>query len=254
MCRSGFTLIELLVVIAIIAILAGMLLPALSRAKVLAHRTACMNKQKQWGLALSMYTQDNEDRIPRESFGASSTLNNWAQVRDPAAADIWYNALPRSITLKGAADYGTNMGGFYSKDSLFHCPATRFPKGYLTGNNALFSTAMNSKLFSGDNSSLRISSLVNPAATVVFLENILKDESRVDPAQPTTDLGQPSSFASRFSARHNQSGNLVFADGHAENFKGVQVVETKAGPDRGKAIRPQTRIVWTPDPESNPNN
>jgi prepilin-type N-terminal cleavage/methylation domain-containing protein/prepilin-type processing-associated H-X9-DG protein len=249
----AFTLIELLVVIAIIAVLAAILLPALASARINAQRTACMNKLRQWGMAQMMYYQDHDDYIPRETAtGGGSSLNTWNQVNNPANSDVWYDALPPIINQKAASDYFHNRADFYDNDSLFHCPAAKFPKTAPTDLDVYLSFAMNSKLEQGSDLTIKVETIKQPSATVFFLENLLPDDLKVDHLQKSTDLGQPSSDGGRFAARHAGLGNIAFVDGHAAGFKGNQVVQTAPGPGEGGDILPQSEIIWTQDPSMTP--
>ncbi|MBX3733072.1 MAG: type II secretion system protein [Verrucomicrobiae bacterium] len=81
----GFTLIELLVVIAIIAILAGMLLPGLAKAKEKANAAACLSNLRQWGIEWAIYSADNRDKLP-----SGIVDGGWAR-------GAWFNALQRQV-------------------------------------------------------------------------------------------------------------------------------------------------------------
>jgi prepilin-type N-terminal cleavage/methylation domain-containing protein len=159
--RQAFTLIELLVVIAIIAILAGMLLPALARAKGSALRIACLNQQKQWGLGLMLYTEDPLGLLPREKPFSQDQLT-WLQAQSTNNADLWCNAVPPFMGLRPVRDYATNGQGFYEKASLFTCPSAKLPAPTVRKASPFFSLAMNSKLIRRPWSSPRRASRMNP--------------------------------------------------------------------------------------------
>lgn len=246
---SGFTLIELLVVIAIIAILAALLLPALGRAKSKARQTVCMNRLKQWHLALAMYKDDNEENIPRESFISGGTqCNLWDQVRNPLARDVWYNALPHELQRPQVSTFAPQAvrQDFYDRSLFYHCPSATFSSN-LRSDTAYFSIAMNSKLILKPNTTIKFRSIQRPSSTVSFLDNRLPAEPAVHPKQPPDNLGQPSANASRFITRHLGRGTVAFADGHVWYFLGREVVA------EGYAIFPQTNIIWTADPNLNAN-
>src|ERR1035441_8135339 len=85
----AFTLIELLVVIALIAILAALLLPALSRAREKANAAYCLNNLKQWGLATQLFASENDDLLPKDGSPNGTAID-----------EGWYNDLPRVIGLR----------------------------------------------------------------------------------------------------------------------------------------------------------
>jgi len=259
---TAFTRTELLVVIAIIAILAALLLPALSQARQKARRIECQKNLKQWFSALKSFTEAHDDFLPREGHArpipGKVEPDSWADVCHPANGDVWYNALPPYLGLATASNSASIPSGgtvaFY-QTRLWHCPSAKFPRGVETDLQAHFSLVMNSKLILRYSRTIPINSIEVPAHTVAFLEaRVNETEPKVVDFQTNMKLGQSAAYATRFAPRHRTGGNLAFFNGHVDWLPGNQVVETNPNAlNRGYAITPQSDVIWKARRDSNPN-
>ena len=187
--RRLFTLIELLVVIAIIAILASMLLPALSKAREKAKSIGCINNLKTFGLAFTMYMQDNNGQPLASTTDKNDTRH------------LWYHHVNNMLN-------GTNFGdGVSYSNKLFICPNETVPPGNETGKFKFFHYGNNSDV-TGD-----------AANRPGYNESKWRNASQIllvaDLADKTThSIPYPAYIA----IRHNNWKYFqgVFGDGHAQ--------------------------------------
>jgi prepilin-type N-terminal cleavage/methylation domain-containing protein/prepilin-type processing-associated H-X9-DG protein len=219
--RRGFTLIELLVVVAIIAVLMAILLPSLARAREQAKAVVCGSQERQIGLAILMYTSQNDGMLPATSDGGagvniwcvnSPNYPTWLRDMTIQLGSTTSNYKGQRITIcpsykalwSGSGNYGLNYLIFHYKSGWCNTPYTK------------------------------ITALANPGATAFLADVYYEGLNSLDDRQYIIGPPYVTSPPPNLHYRHNGALNLLWGDGHVEPY--TKTMPTSATTVQGAAF------------------
>jgi prepilin-type N-terminal cleavage/methylation domain-containing protein/prepilin-type processing-associated H-X9-DG protein len=227
--NAAFTLIELLVVIAIIAILAAMLLPALSRAKAQSQMAACLNNLKQLTLCFTMYAGDHNDKMPPNN--SVYDINTGKPIPGLDLSQTWCPGNARADVNTTNIEAG-HLFPYNRSTGIYRCPADKGKVFPLTGGTLDLprtrSYNMNQSIngigspYSGlwwVPSYQKSAEVKNPTGIYVFID--VHEEEILDAlfGIPLPGDSWDGIWFDLPANRHNQGGSLSFVDGHVERWK-----------------------------------
>ena len=297
--RSGFTLVELLVVIGIIALLVGILMPALTKARKSAQAVQCMSNVRQLGVGFMMYVDKYKGYLPWTGNSDGNATSNPVGPWDDTA--YWANSIPKIIgrssyyDLQQAAAKGGAPLAKAGDNNVLACPSAGFaqsansadtvnadgsfmmygnapgsPPQYVPNTTAgavqpmpvYWCYVINSKLdnsvkniagtfvTASGNGFLKLTQLHRPAITVLMVEKVMQSGETTPPT--TSAIARGKTTYTRFTARHNKGGHLLFADGHVQWFSWneLQPQNTSGLSAANAAGNLPNKVVW--DPFQNP--
>jgi len=246
--RRGFTLIELLVVIAIISILAAILFPVFARARESARRASCASNLRNIGLAVALYTQDNDERL----------MIPWTSgYADGYYQAIWADSLPKSYiktkqilicpsfkdsTVASQSVYGSSAAYYqstYGYNAQYLAPDTGCTAGIDSGGTNAAGGACSTYSSSGGAASpyvqpVTLSTADEPSNTLMISESTIysatgggwvsgyyyiKPPSAWTGYDPNNSATWGSDSFGRLWPRHNETLNVLFLDGHVKAMK-----------------------------------
>ncbi len=215
-CQRAFSLVELLVVIAIIALLAALLLPALTRSKASAWRADCVSNLRQVGLATQLYWDDNGGKCFQWSYG----LTNGGQL-------YWFGWLGPGA--EGQRPFDLSAGVLYpylAGSSVRLCPALNYALGQfkLKANGAVYGYGYNLYLSAP---AINVNQIRRPTAMALFADaaQVNDFQAPASPSNPLLEEWYYVSFATNSGGRgyypnghfrHGWRANVVFGDGHVD--------------------------------------